>query len=160
MTGIAKDPKTRMAPRLRLLLFGSLALNILVIGIVAGAVIFGPYRDGPRGAHRFDPAIGALSRALNEDDRQEIRKRVRVARDALRPAHSRHQKVMQALITDLRATPFDPDAVAQHMRDLRGHLNGRVEIGQKILLDYLQGLDAAERQAYADRLQEVLNRRR
>ncbi|NBT52187.1 MAG: hypothetical protein EBT12_11660, partial [Marivivens sp.] len=60
-------PKSRMRLGLRILLIVSLALNVLVIGVVAGGIMKGR-SPGPFGG--FDMTIGPFAEALGDDDRR------------------------------------------------------------------------------------------
>lgn len=140
------------APRwMRLVLVVSLALNLLVIGAVAGAAITG---GGPwRGMEAHG---GPMARALTPEDRRILRQRSLEARGDLRDGRRAHRAAMQELVTLLRATPFDAEAVEAQMRVVRVMLGERMAQGQSLLLDRLSDMTPAERAAYADRLAEAL----
>jgi hypothetical protein len=60
---------------------------------------------------------------------------------------------MAALVADLRAEPFDADKVAARLAEQRAVFAARFEMGQASLVAHLAGMSAAERAAYADRLE-------
>ncbi len=144
---------------LRLLLFASLALNLAVVGVVAGALLSGgPSRDAARSLR--DPVV-PYTRALDETQRKQIRRDLRRAFDrgrdgGLRPpgAGGDYAVVLELLRTD----PFDRaafDAVLVRQGD---GARARMELGQKVLGDFLEGLSAADRDAYAARLEDEVAR--
>ena len=57
-------------------------------------------------------------------------------------------------MVDLRAVPFDPDRVAERMREQRQGFAARFEMGQEVLIAHLAAMSDADRAAYADRLEE------
>jgi len=137
------------SPRiLRLLLVLSVTLNLVVIGIVAGAAL----RDPPRPHPDRGPAFGMFDRALTEDDRKALRQAFR--REA--PDFGGEWQKMQAdlgdLLTVLRTDPYDSSRVEGiFVRQLeRGQQ--MAGLGQRLMLERLSGMTGAERSAFADRL--------
>lgn len=148
-------PPTRSAaPRwMRILLVASLAMNLLVVGALVGAAIKGggPWRGG-------DHHAGPMARALDPEDRRVLRKRMIETRTDSRDGRKAHRAAMQELVTLLRATPYDAEAVQTQMQEVRGQFLNRMERGQALLLGRLSEMTQAERAAYADRLEEALRR--
>ena len=148
------------APRwMRVLLVVSLALNLLVVGLVAGSVL-GKTRSGSRGAeaHEFQrhPLIGALAR----EDRREVMQQLR--RDNGQPRE--HAKALRtrfrAYLEALRADAFDADAVGQLLKEQRASMGNWQDGVDGILLQTLSDMTPEERLAYADRLEELGRRGR
>ena len=137
----------------------SLALNLLVVGGVAGAALSGgKWRD--HGQHRMAPVGGPLTRALTETDRRAIGQAMREARRG-EPNHREiHRAAFNGLLDDLRAIPFERDAAEARLREIRTVVEGKLTLGQTLLLDRLEQMTDAERAAYADRLEEVRKKRR
>ena len=135
------------------LLTVSLAINLLIVGVAAGTI----YRVKGGDHGKAPPGFGsALYRALPKDDR-------RVLRGELSGRHVRGAELRSqdfaALGAALRAEPFDPAAVqvllqqqAQFMADTQSAL-------QKQWLERVTAMSDTERQAYADRLEDVVHRR-
>ena len=67
---------------------------------------------------------------------------------------ARAERADIATLADLRAEPFDPATVSARMRQHRERFAVRFEMGQAVLVTHLAGMSAAERHAYADRLEE------
>ncbi|QIZ82479.1 periplasmic heavy metal sensor [Thalassovita gelatinovora] len=154
-----QKPDKKGSPRVwvRVVLVVSLALNLAVLGVVVGAVArFGAPGDGPPA--RADLVGGAYTRALSPADRRKIgRQLMRDQNDAL-PTRSTRAGEYQNMLAALRAQPFDADtvnAILQRQRDF-GHK--RAELGHKLFLQHLSDMSAADRSAYADRLEQGLNR--
>ncbi|EDM71670.1 hypothetical protein RAZWK3B_19996 [Roseobacter sp. AzwK-3b] len=151
-----EQPKRDTAPMgkwMRGLLVVSLALNLLVAGAVAGHLISGGGGHGRHHAPGIDAAGGPMTRALDERDRRAIARQLREAYRDGRPGRAEQRAAFDALIADLRKTPFDRMAVEGHMARIRGMLVGRLELGQGLLVDRLEGMEPQERAAFADRLE-------
>ncbi len=58
----------------------------------------------------------------------------------------------------LRADAFDADAYARLMAEQQAMINGRVNDGQKALLNRIKTMSHEERRAYADALEKALRR--
>ena len=153
---MAETPETKAKPRswLRILLFFSLALNLLIIGAVGGLVW--TFRGGPDQVGRDYAAPYVF--ALDPKERRELR---RAARDHLpQPVGPRTQRKAdyQAVLSALRATPFDRDGAEAALTRQTSNARDRRVAGQEALLDRWEGMSDARRAAYADRLEEVLKK--
>ncbi len=148
-----------MSRKLRVLLVISLALNLLVIGTVGGAMLARSKWEGHRPA-RLDFAGGPLTRALDPVDRRAIGRQMRRAYRDGGTTHAALRAEFDGLIADLTATPFDAEAVGARLARQGDLFEERLELGQRLLLQRLTEMDTAERAAYADRLREVLRHRR
>jgi len=137
---------------MRVLLVVSLAVNLAVAGAVAGWAL---RHGGHHGHHpsRLDMAGGPLTRALSDEDRREIGRRMRVVWRETRADRADLGASFDALVGDLRAVPFDPDRVAERMREQREGFAARFEMGQEVLIAHLAAMSDADRAAYADRLE-------
>ncbi len=138
----------------------SLALNLLVAGIIAGALLS---PDGPRG-HQTDRAgrdIGATPfvRAVDPGDRRSILAAARGEAQSLRRNRDELRLRFDALLGAIRADVFDPSEVAALLALQRSAAAERQEIGERILIEYLGDLDVDARGAYADRLESMVRRR-
>lgn len=138
-----------MSPRsLKIALALSLALNLLVVGAIAGALISG----GPPGRAAAPRAeIGALARGLDGPDRRALGRslrndaEIRQARAAMRAAGA---SIREALVAD----PFDPAALEAAMRsrqDAQAALGAR---GAAIFAATVATLSPEARDALARRM--------
>lgn len=145
-----KTPKLQ-----RMLLVGSLALNLAVIGIAAGIAFSGGGKDR---LQRFDLTVGPLTRAMNADRRAAVRDTLRES-GAFRPEdRSSMGRDMNALLEALRSDQFDEPA----FRDVLMRQRERLQSGQAVVVDavaaQVMDMSLEERAAFADRLQEQLRR--
>lgn len=162
MSAQTPDPMPSMAcPRwMRWLLVLSLALNLMIVGLVAGFAWQGGGKYAGHHPSRLEKIGGPLTHALSHEDRTAIRREMRAVYRNRQDERSKQHRQMQTLIDDLRRTPFDRETIAGHMAAQRDILQERVSLGQSILLDRLVAMSPENRAAYADRLQTALDRKR
>ena len=140
-----------MRPWLRVLLGVSLALNLLIVGLMGGAMIMrGKWQEHHR--TRLEMVGGPMTRALSRADRRAMGREMQQRFGNRQTMHEQMRAGMQGLIADLKAVPFDPQAVANYMAGHHAEFNARLEQGQALLLQRLTNMSDAERVAYADRL--------
>ena len=153
-----KTTRTGMRPWLKGVLFASLAMNLAVVGIVAGAAWkFAPGKDG-RHPPRLDMVVGPYTHALSREDRRAIGKQMREAYRSQRPSREEIRAEFANVLTALRTVPYDGAKVETIlMRQLQGGMD-RQELGQRMLIGRLSAMSDAERAEFADRLEEGLNR--
>ena len=147
-------PPAPMRRSMRYVLIGSLAVNLLVLGLVAGAVIRGP--DGFRAPRGVDLALGPIVAALAPEDRDAIRAELR-QREALqlRPRRDR-DALIGALLLALRAEPFDPAATQAALNVPRDRALAVQQAVQQSLLARITAMTPAGRLAFADRLSDAM----
>lgn len=153
----AKSPALR--PWLRGLLLVSLALNLAVLGLVAGAFFRFGGPDSDKRPPRVDQIAGTYTRALSSEDRRAIWRQMRQNSEGM-PGRAEMRADMAEVLQVLRAETFDRTALSRVMaRQLRfGHQ--RAELGQSLLIERLSDMSQAERRAYADRLEEGMKKRK
>ncbi|MDA7426386.1 periplasmic heavy metal sensor [Thalassococcus lentus] len=149
-------PKRGTRPWVKGLLFASLALNLLVVGLVAGAVING----GPPGKRDagYRDAAGPYMRAFSDDQRRTLRKNLRDGFKAGRDGRPAIMAGYQQGIAVLRADPFDPKPLEEILTEQARSGEERRLIAQGVMIEFIAQMDAAERQALADRLEEQIKR--
>ena len=155
-------PPPRTPLWLRITLLASLAVNLLIVGIVAGAVFSrgGPGEGGPvdRVLAARDLAPPPFVLALEAEDRRAL---VGAMRDVAAPFKEDRRTLKRRLdgfLTTLRSEPFDASAVEAFMTDQRERSSARQAAGAQAFVTYLEGLSPEDRWAYADRLERVLRR--
>lgn len=150
MTTPAPTPTPTSPSRwLRVALFVSLALNLMVAGLVAGAV----WRGGGRPIGMHGPGFGAFEAALDTSDRAALR-RAFLARSGEPGSPQRETRAhMEAILAALRAAPFDEAALAGAMAAAVAHTEARLQLGQTLMMEHIAALPAAQRAAFADRLE-------
>ncbi len=135
----------------RVLLGVSLALNLLVIGLVIGMLArFG----GPDGVRPPPQALGAaLYRELPRTERKAFREAMR---DVSGERWDSRRNQAKALGAALRATPFDAASLGELLSD---HATHRVKWQSALnaaWLDRVAAMSDNERIEYADRVEQAL----
>ena len=146
-------PKTPLW--MRLTLFVSLALNILVVGAIVGFLVTGgPDRRSDQ--DRFD--FGSFyMRALSEQDQRALRRDFVSGLQKQGRDRGAFLSDLSATLDTLRATPFDAEAFATALADQSRARAQREDIGRQILANRIAAMTDAERATYADRIEERLN---
>lgn len=133
----------------------SLALNLAVVGLVAGAALSG--RDGDRGPRSFDLGVSPFARALAPEERRQIGRELRERR-VLRDMNPRAR--VTEIVAVLTAEPFDPEALDALMSAQTSRLNAvQLEL-QEVFLAAIIAMPPERRQAFAARLEQELSRPR
>jgi uncharacterized membrane protein len=148
-----------MKPWLKAVFALSLALNLAIAGAVI--VSFVKMGGGHGAAHaRMEALGGPLTRALSKEERRELGQQMRTMLRDGREDRVSNRAILEDLLVALRAEPFDRAAVADHMARQRGFVLQRMELGQGLLLDRLEGMSPEARAAFADRLYAGLQKKR
>jgi len=149
------EQKTKARNWQRILLVASLAVNLAVVGIVAGTVFGGGSSER---LQRFDLSVGPLTRAMEDTHREAVRNQLRES-GAFRAANRNGMRRDASILLDtLRAEMFD----AQAFVDIMARQRTRQDQGQSVVLEAVTAqislMDTTERRAFADRIQEQLRR--
>jgi len=143
------EPKRKLPMRFKAILFVSLALNLVVVGVVAGAILRFGGEHGKR-MHR-DPMI----RALSLEDRRAVGRAVREAQGGDRRALGRALgEVMDEIIEALEAEPFDAAALEAAMARKGALLQDRRDAGEAAIVQTIIRMSAEDRRAFARELRE------
>jgi len=146
------NPKPRRWPRV--LLAVSLALNLLFLGLFAGASFRHRSLDAVSGPPRT--IGGAMFRALPSEDRRALRAGSKTSHQDRRAGQKADAKAISAA---LRQTPFQADALRDILAKQGAHRAGFQEAVQLAWLDRIAGMTDKARLAYADRFEKSLERR-
>ena len=142
---------SRPSQRLRLLLIASLALNLLVLGVVVGSFLNEDRRKGPDRSIR-QLGVGPFERALTADDLAALGPDLRARRPGLR-ASSRNLRGSLVEATEaLRSVPFDPARFEAALQQHVSAVAGIQKQGFEILSMHVARMSDAERAAFADRI--------
>ena len=157
MSDAQKAPDTRRRWILPAL-FLSVAVNLLIVGILAGWLVS---PGGPRGDARINgPARGLVGepfvRALPTEDRRALLRSAIENRDQLRQNRDDLSRRLAALLAALEAQDFNPASVENLLQEQRETAVRRQKIGEKLLIERLSAMTHQERIAYAERLRERL----
>ncbi len=155
----AEGRKANGAPRrrgrvLRVVLVVSLALNLLVAGVMAGGAIKGTQMHHTSTA----PDLRSLWLAMPEEMRRDMRRAEGARapeRQALRDERrARTAARQEALVALLRAPEFDAQAFSDILIAEHEERSERIARAHQAFVARVSDLDMAERAAVADRLQE------
>ena len=133
-------------------LVASLGLNLVFVGLIAGALINGPPAPPV-------PGIGQYVRALPEASRRDLGRRLRASRSDWSGMRAAWHARRSALAAALTAEPFDAAAVAALLEEDRGLAGDLAARGTGLLLAEIGAMSPAERAAYAAALAEGPRRR-
>ncbi|MCX7560844.1 periplasmic heavy metal sensor [Sulfitobacter sp. F26204] len=138
----------------------SLALNLVFIGVFAGAALrlAGHERGGHKMGQRM-PSYGApFVRALPRADQHRLNNLLKAHGGGL-PSRAERRVLHQQLIDEMRASPFDADRVAGLFMAQNKAAQQVMGKAQDAWLEIVREMTVAERAAVADRLEERLMRR-
>jgi len=128
-------------------LAASLGLNLVFVGLIAGALVKGPPAPPM-------PGMSQYVRALPEANRRDLGRSLRASRPDWAGMREAWHGRRRALAAALTAEPFDPAAVAALLekdRALAGDLAAR---GAGLLVAEIERMSPEERAAYAAALAE------
>ena len=137
---------------LRIALALSLALNLAVVGVVAGAFL----RGGPmlRDAMMRDPGFGPYPEALSPEDRKALRRALFDKAPEIRESRKLMRGEAREIIALLRAEPFDKKRFSELMMGQGDRVAAQLRLGQDLLRERVLAMSVSERQAFADRLEK------
>lgn len=146
--------KKPVTGRWRWVLAISLGLNLLFVGLVAGAMLRADGKDRRGGPDRAEMR-GFGAPYMRELPRQERRALFEGLRDAgVLPNRADRRAGHEALIVAMRAQPFDPSELEVLLRAQAEQMMNVREAVQGAWLRRVSMMTDAERAAYADRLEK------
>jgi uncharacterized membrane protein len=157
MSDTPEGPKAKTGRGVKIALAVSLALNLLVVGLVGGALLGRGGDPGDAPAIRT-LGLGPFALALSREGRDDVRRRIEadlpaIARDRIRIGRSLRE-VQRALLTE----PFDRAAAAAALARSREASVALQAHGHGALLDALAAMSAEDRAAVAERLGRAMRR--
>lgn len=156
MSETSKTPR-RSWPWLKITLFVSLAVNLMILGLVAGTVL--GKKPGERTTMLRDLGYGPFISALPREDRREIGQEIRDREGSFRKNRAEFRREFEAFLTVLRSDPLDEAALRQAVERQRGQVTDRMALGQALLLEQIRDMTPDARAAYADELDKLFKRR-
>lgn len=138
----------------RIVLVLSLVLNLLLIGLIVGAV--GSGRAGPQ--RGFDPGLGQLGQILPREDRAEVGRDIR---RALRDAGHTPRELMGAMrdaIALLEEDTFDADAFIATVEAQQDWQDTVRVTALNSFVDHISDMSVDERRAVAAALRDRLRK--
>ena len=164
MTDDRKDPEQTAGSgrAVKIALFASLAVNLVIAGIVAGAMI---RPDGPaarRGelAQAFDAGVGPFGHAMTRDQRRGLAERIGRSRGEFTDSREQMRTHVTAMLDVLRAAPFNQARLRNLLVETQTGMFHRQQLGTEAVLAEIASMSDAERAEFADRLENALRRMR
>lgn len=154
------EPKNKTggaSRQLRVALGVSLAVNLLVVGVIGGGIYRHAFGNDRSGNHHKRYGA-AYIRALPSEDRKAIREVLRQGR-AERASAGGHKQKQLALLAALRADPFDISQVSEILGSQRKDALMAQKHVEQLWLSRIAAMEPDERDLYADRLELELSRR-
>ncbi|MEM8630294.1 MAG: periplasmic heavy metal sensor [Pseudomonadota bacterium] len=154
----ATEPVSRSPLWVRILLFVSLAANLLIIGVVTGAVLTREPQDRQGDPRLRDVGLGPLGFVLEQDDRKALRQDLARSAPKLRESRVAGRAAMARLLEELRSDTFDPAVVVEVFEIQRQAAGTRAEVGQAAVARRLAEMSLEERRRLADRIEKGMRR--
>jgi hypothetical protein len=156
MSDPSPSPRAAGGGWMKVLLVLSLALNLLVAGLVAGAALRHHDRDDGRMRERAEvprdfvrsPLLAAL----------DVGRELMGAEGSIRENRADLRARFERLLVALRAEPFDRASIEAILDEQRAAGARRLERAEAAVLDRLSAMSPEARAAYADRLDRSLRR--
>ncbi|MEC7760820.1 MAG: periplasmic heavy metal sensor [Pseudomonadota bacterium] len=146
------------------LLAVSLALNLMVAGVVVGSRFDGDHGKGPssrtprEGRAAFDPALGPFSRALPDPYRQQAVDALRERAGDFRDNRADLAGQVTSMLDILKTEPFDEEGLRALMAAQTEVFERRGEIGRDVVIEQIGSMTPEERAALAERMEEGFRR--
>lgn len=160
MTDTAITPPQPSAPSrrgLKIALAVSVALNLAVAGMIAGAFI---KNGGPGRGMPHDLSFGPFSEAFSPDDRKALRQGLMDRAPEFRANSTAAKAEFDTLLATLRASPFDPVAMQSALAAVEARTAGQLELGRVLIENRIIEMTEADRLAFAERLEAGLRHKR
>ncbi len=160
--GTAPSPVPRTGRGIKIALAMSLGLNLLIVGLIAGAAMnrqVGPDRPPPSLVAR-GIGLGPYFTALPPDLQRALVQHVRQAdqSEGRRPILRSMRTGFRSALDTLRSDPFDAEAFAAALAGQSGRLAERRTVSEAALTQTLSQMPPDVRAAYADALEMVVRR--
>ena len=154
------DTKKTAPRRMKIALIASLAVNVLVIGAVIGAMSHWSGPSGKRAGERsgLDGAIGIYGHALEQEDRRDIRKTMFADHGERRDMRAQLTALVKQAVQVLEQSPFDKAAFQDILQQQQGQIKDRSDAFQGALVDHIATMSDEQRVVYANRLVKILER--
>lgn len=147
----------RPSRRWRWVFGASLALNLLFVGLIAGAML---RNEGPRGAGKSSPEMRGFGtpymRALPKETKRALFGTLRDG--GYLPSREDRRAAFAQMVAAMRMQPFDPSAVETVLQQQEDRLHTTRLAAQTEWLRLVSGMTDVERAAYADRMEERMRR--
>ncbi len=157
--GAADRPQAKRWPRVLLVL--SLTLNLLILGVIAGAQVrdVRDLRRAPPPTRETlrDTGMAPFFDAMPRDMRGRMGAQMRSRMGAHGPDRDMLAQEMRDMIAVLKTEPYDAAALTALLNAQQARAEARAAAGRKLLLNQIAGMSAAERERFADELSKLFS---
>ncbi|MEM9429964.1 MAG: periplasmic heavy metal sensor [Pseudomonadota bacterium] len=141
--------ETRSVRTSRILLFASLTLNFVLIGLIAGAILRGPF-IAPVFPPGLDGEFRVLQQALPADTKRAFR-RALVGRRSEFESHAREIRSMRReFVGLLRSETLDVAAINAVVTRQQAEWSALADVARDMMIGYLETLTPDQRREIAD----------
>ena len=156
----AVEKKTSKTPAwMKAALGVSLALNLAIVGVVAGAVFRHDDSDnGVRVLRGRDFGFTPYIQAMDEMHRRDLGRQFLKQSGGLREARLNVRKQFDDILVSLRADPFDAEVFEDLISAQQIKLADRQQLGAALVAEKVAQMSEAERLAFAQNLEEGFKR--
>ena len=149
-----EKPSARKRNWPKILLYSSLCLNLVLVGLIAGVLAYGMFRYDRNVDRMLNPAgLGVIVGTLDPDMRSKLAVKVRKGGFEHIGYSADGEEHFEAFMATLKAMPFQPEELDRRFAEQRDAFTGRMEKSQLILGDLIKSMTDAERQELAGRLE-------
>lgn len=139
---------------LRWLLVASLALNLLVMGVMAGNLLRHAAPTGQVVPVARNLGFGPWAAGLTREDSRALRKAYMASGMDFRAIVAADRADRAALIAALRAEPFVPAALDTIAARFRDRAIARLDLGEQLIRDHVAALTSTARAELATRIEQ------
>lgn len=133
----------------------SLAMNLVIVGLVAGAA-YRIKRFGPPPHVALEGPGSPVLRALGKEDRREVGRNIRKSYGKHSASSEFEIAHYQRLADLIAADPVDIEAVREASAGLDDRISQRRLVAREAWMQKLSVMSLEERKAYADRIRAIL----
>ena len=152
--------KPALRRRWAILLIGSLALNLLFIGVGFGLLISWPRQQYWHADRFLGPAgLGSVARAFDDQDRRALGKEIASRNKDFGSLRRMGQTQLEQLVAVLREDPFDPDALDTQFARQQDMASGRLQLGHEMVAAKIKAMTREQRLGFTERLEQQFQNR-
>jgi uncharacterized membrane protein len=128
----------------------SLCVNLFLVGLMAGHMIYGPglFRGGPDGPRR---GLDAMIAGVPEDLRPMIKQKFDAAKPQFQAQRDKIRAARDKLAGAGRADPFDPAAFDQAFHEFQDTMDGMGALAHQTIREILPQIPAEQRKQLVDK---------
>jgi uncharacterized membrane protein len=137
----------------KIALIASLALNVIVVGLIAGHTM-----RSERSANGPGKQVDWIIRLVPEERREFTRAHFEPLKDVLAVQRMNRLEYLDQIVEAIRSEPFLPDRLSAALAMRRESSSKRREIVQDGLVELLGKFSAGEREMFADGIQDQVQK--